>query len=107
MRLPHMERHHHHKVRRPQERTALGPTCYRVYSSSIGSRSGCRGRRGGRIYDLENGASGHLTKENRGAGLNDLDLQVDRGGGVPQGGIELDIELAQGIGNIAPDGDLA
>lgn len=56
---------------------------------------------------MENGTSGHLTEENRGAGLNDLDLQVDRGGGVPQGRIELDTELAERIGNIAPDGDLA
>ena len=100
-RLPHM-------VRYPpigEVRTALGPTCYRVYSS-VRSRSRRRGCKGTWIDDLEYGASGHLTEENRGAGLDELDLQVDRRGGVPQGGIELDIELTEGIGNIAPDGDL-
>ena len=82
-------------------RTALGPTCYRDYSRS--GRGGCRGTW---IDDFEDGASGHLTEENGGAGLDELDLEVDRRGGVPQGGIELDIELTEGIGNIAPDGDL-
>ena len=91
----------HHQL----ERTALGPTCDRVYSSAR-SRSRRRGRRGTWIHDLEHGASGHLTEENRRAGLDDLDLQVDRRGGVPQGGIERDIELTEGIGNIAPDDDL-
>ena len=81
--------------------TAVGPTCYRVYS-----RSGGRGCRGTWIHDFEYGASGHLTEENRRAGLDELDLQVDGRGRVPQGGIELDIELTEGIGNIAPDGHL-
>ena len=80
------------------ERTALGPTCYRVCSSVRSS--------GVRVYDLKDGTSGHLTEENRCAGLDDLDLQVDRGGRVPHIRIDLDIELAQAMGDISPDGYL-
>jgi hypothetical protein len=87
------------------ERTAFGPTCNRVYSRTR-NRNRRGGRTGARIYYLEDGPSGHLAEENGSAGVDDLELQVDGGGGVPQGGIELDIEMTKGGGDIAPDGDL-